>query len=35
VLSGLWLGLTAKNLRNNTLLTSFSGLIVFLILAFF
>ena len=32
VVSGLWLGLTAKGLRKNTLLTSAAGLIIFVIL---
>jgi hypothetical protein len=34
VLSGLWLGLTAKGLRKSTLLTSAAGLIIFIILGF-
>jgi hypothetical protein len=33
VISGLWLGLTAKGLRQNTLLTSAAGAIIFLLLA--
>ncbi|MBT3644396.1 MAG: hypothetical protein HN530_06300 [Gammaproteobacteria bacterium] len=33
VLSGLWLGLTAKGLRKSTLLTSAAGAVIFLLLA--
>ena len=33
VVSGLWLGLTAKGLRKNTLLTSAAGAVIFLLLA--
>lgn len=35
VLSGLWLGLSARGLRNKTLLSTAAGSIVFVVVAFF